>query len=243
MERVSAVKETLIEFEGYLAAAQLKADSGEVVQSEADMMNDGNGDEGGEADDNEGEDEEDEEEEYGPSDFTFVGESVAVIRFSLELMKTGLAVMTNVGDSNARTSAETSSTGAAGTSTETAASVEDVVVRMQEDGAETGAGTGVGGEAFNCDQWVAKVCAQSDILETAVTDFGAALYPPLDVDTKDTLKQLASSWRDVAREYLRTLQQAMASAGDNSLQADQQSIGDFSRQLDSISYQSTDLFS
>ena len=203
MERISAVKDTLTEFEEYLAAAQLKAGAGEEAQSVQDRINDEMGvdedDEGGE------DDEEEEGAEYGPSDFIFVGESVHLIRLSLELLKTGLTVMTTVGDSNARVAAETSSASAGastGTSTETEASVEDVVVQLPEGGAEKGAGTGAWGAVFKCNKWVAEMSAQSDVLETALTDFGAALYPPLDVDTKATLKELAGGWRVVAADYV-----------------------------------------
>ena len=244
MERISAVKDTLTEFEEYLAAAQLKAGSGEEAQSVQDRINE----EMGVDEDNEGGDDEEEDEgaEYGPSDFIFVGESVDLIRLSLELLKTGLAVMTTVGDSNARAAATSSaSAGAsAGTSTETEASVEDVVVQLPEGDAESGSGTGTEGAVFQCNKWVAEMSAQSDVLETALTDFGAALYPPLDVDTKATLIELAGGWWAVTGEYVRILQQPLVVADDRLLTAaDRLLIDNICKQLEEFQNQSTDLFS
>ena len=204
-------------------------------------MNDDNNE-----DNEEEEDEEDEEEaEYGVNDFTIVGESLTLIKFSLNALKAGLAIMTAVGDNYAACGEEqasvfTSLTVPTSSTIESSVAVDGVC--------ETGSRIGLsipqrsiltlihtlihsplscsrkaaapspsspptpiphtllifysfhetdGSVTFHVDHWIASVVDQSEALESAVTDFGASLYPPLDTVARSGLVILALAWQVV----------------------------------------------
>ena len=60
--------------------------------------------------------------------------------------------------------------------------------------------------SFHVDHWIASVVDQSEALESAVTDFGASLYPPLDVVARNGLVILASAWQVVVVRSFTTRQ-------------------------------------
>ena len=98
------MKDTVAEFETYLSIAQNKAANGDQGSDLAQGMDKLTMDDGHEEDEEEDEDEE--EAEYGVDDFTVVGESLTLIKFSLDALKAGLAIMTAVGDSYAALASE-----------------------------------------------------------------------------------------------------------------------------------------
>ena len=196
MERMVAVKDTVSEFDGYLAV--VKEDLARPMHALAL-----------DADAEEDEDEDEEEElddgaEYTDADVPLLEESVAALSLSLDMLKAGLAVMTSVGDAYARTAEE-----------EAAPPLPPPPPPSTAAGTSSQAGTATSAEeappsGFHVDAWVAAVAAQSGTLEAAVTDFGAALYPPLDDDARALVGRQADAWREASEAYLRLLQQPPA---------------------------------
>ena len=239
LERMVAVKDTAAEFEGYLAV--VKSDLARSVR--ALTLSEGDDEDDDEIDDVDVDGEEDDDDDldvadYKDADVPLLEESVATIALSLDMLKAGLAVMTSVGDTYARAAEEEASLPLPPppppSQPRTAA------------GNSSHAGTETSEEdaPFRVDTWVAAVSAESGALEGAVTDFGAALYPPLDDEARVALARQAGAWREVAERYLRLLLQpaCLPGGGSSPWQADAQAVADAQAALADVVRRSTCLF-
>jgi Grap2 and cyclin-D-interacting len=178
LEKISVAKDTLSEFEGYLTSSK-EEKSGDSRGDGDEEDNEANGDKGKDGDiggdEGEGEEDEEDDDDFGADDFAddaeqygidaipVVEKSLKLMNFALESLKAGLNIMTLVAD--ARSSSAVKGTEAAGKA------AEDT------------------GTAFNCDRWVAEISARADEVESHLTDFGAELYPPLDVEALPGLRE------------------------------------------------------
>jgi hypothetical protein len=150
------VKDTVREFDEYLSITKTKIDtmmnnlSIEDQEEEDVEMDDG-----------------DEEDGYEISDVPFLEDCIAFMNFSMEVLKSGLSILTLVADNNSRSLVSTSTE-----STPSITTSDDNIniSNIKNDDIQN----------YHCNQWVAEVCHHSEGIESAITDFGAELYPPLD---------------------------------------------------------------
>jgi hypothetical protein len=175
------VKDTVREFDEYLSIAKAKIDTmmnNLSIEDQNVTMDDQEDDEDDEMIDG------DEEDGYEISDVPFLEESIAFMNFSMEVLKSGLSVMTLVADNNSRSLVHPATENLISqivslkenkndnnTESTSSISMSDINIGIVKNNNI---------ENYNCSQWVAEVCYHSEGIESAITDFGAELYPPLD---------------------------------------------------------------
>ena len=149
------------------------------------------------------------------------------MRVAMEVLKCSLTVLTTVADQNSRapsTVAISSRTIAAidsdnqndlkdenneqidHDSTVQNAEVEgngDVINSKQSSDSE---GLNDADDNYSCDQWVADVSQYAAIIENAVTDFGAELYPPLNATALEMLGIQGEKLKNNLHFYILLLQ-------------------------------------
>jgi hypothetical protein len=176
------VKDTVREFDEYLSITKTKIDtminnlSIEDQEEEDDEMDDG-----------------DEEDGYEISDVPFLEDCIAFMNFSMEVLKSGLSIMTLVADNNSRSlvSVPTEATPSISMSDDTMN-----ISNVENDNIEN----------YHCNQWVAEVCHHSEGIENAITDFGAELYPPLDSEATISAQSKGIELKNKLFFYISLLQ-------------------------------------
>ena len=233
-QKISVVKDTIREFDGYVCQAKAKVDTMmdalNLDSIEMSMNNDeGEKEEAEEEDcedDNEMEDM-DEDECYDINEIQTAEESISTMRVAMEVLKCSLTILTTMADQNSRTPsavAISSRTSAAidsdnqsdlkdennekidHDSTVQNAEVEgngDVINSKQSIDSE---GLNDADDNYSCDQWVADVSQYAAIIENAVTDFGAELYPPLNATALENLGIQGGKLKNNLHFYILLLQ-------------------------------------
>lgn len=196
------MKDTVCEFEGYLRTAKSKVDSlledmnlCDNDESEAMKL-----EENDESVDSDVEDDYTDDAVYEVCDFFVVEDCVALMTISLNTLKTGLGVMTLVADQSSK-EIDTASdiphatSGCISSSLTTACDDRfcDNPVIAESDG-------------YTCNKWVSEISRQSDQIESAVTDFGAELYPPLTSIASSNLLNTGRILKDLTKSYISLLQ-------------------------------------
>ena len=201
-QKISIVKDTVSEFEGYLQTAKSKIDSlledmnlCDNDESEAMKLEDND-----ESMDSDVEDDFTDDAIYEVCDFSAVEDCVALMTISLNTLKTGLGVMTLVADQSSKkidtaSDIPPATPGCISSSLTTACDELpcDNPVIVQIDG-------------YTCNKWVSEISRQSDQIESAVTDFGAELYPPLTSITSSNLQNTGRILINLTRSYISLLQ-------------------------------------
>lgn len=193
------MKDTVSEFEGYLQTAKSKMDSlledmnlCDNDESEAMKLEDND-----ESMDSDVEDDFTDDAVYEVCDFSAVEDCVALMTISLNTLKTGLGVMTLVADQSSKNidTASDIPLGCISGSLTTACDERscDNPVIEQIDG-------------YTCNKWVSEISRQSDQIESAVTDFGAELYPPLTSIASNNLQNNGRILRNLTKSYISLLQ-------------------------------------
>ena len=198
-QKISIIKDTIREFDEYLQSAKSKMDNMlEKLTVDEDNRDgaitvDNEEEEEGEEFDDEG------DEGYECADFELIEESIALMQMSQDALKTGLEVMTVTADRISRVQNPLNIASGADTESESALnSLKSDVLVADSDTAVL--------EVYSCDQWVADISRQSEVIEGAVTDFGALLYPPLDASVVTDIKINGKALRDAVSIYLTLLQ-------------------------------------
>ena len=170
MEKMSLVKDTIVEFEGCVREA------GEQAEGNGETCEEGGGESFGEAgegggdvrngsgsvevrDDHDDEDGDEEEAPYTPKEVATAESCLHLVRCAFDALKTCLAVMTHVADLHSPSAAESS--GAAGAGTAAVFACTDSARAV-------------------CEAWVAQLYIYVKATEGGVTDLGAELYSPFD---------------------------------------------------------------
>jgi len=164
MEKCLTVKETVEEFDGYLQSSLTNGMNALGLDGEAGEKekDDDADDEDDDEEDDEGDDDGEDEREYTKDEFDIVSKQVEVFKITLELIKLSMNMITEVGD---RINDEAANVTA-----------EDTLQRKKWQ--------------TESDQWIATVVRQVGVIEGALIDAGAELYPPVRAD--DDGFQLAS---------------------------------------------------
>lgn len=171
-------------------------------ETTADVMNieDDKDEPGHDDDDDEEEDEmDDEETTYLESEYLIVEQSISLMEITQDALKTGLAVMTTIADMFSRASdpqpvcdAALSSSSLCETAPSSTTATEVISDSQIED--------------YSCDQWVSDISRLSEVIESAVTDFGAELYPPLTEEDTDKLRENGQKLLSLLESYIQLLE-------------------------------------
>ena len=175
----------------------------EVVES-LDEENDEH-DDSQQLEEEEEEEEEDEEDQYDAADLAVVKHCIALMHLTLESLQAGLSIMTIVADADAAnkisnpinmventmeslningelSTLKSSATECNSTSLTSATFASGETTLREFDSEITNL------HFTGCDYWVSIVSKSCASLESHLTDFGAAMYPPLDEDSLNQLK-------------------------------------------------------
>lgn len=152
MERMSLVKDSVLEFERYVSEAEAEAEAGEGAAGNRVTVED--------QEEGEEEDEEEDDEPYTPQEAATASSCLHLLRCALDTMRTCLAIMTLVADAQCPGGAT------AGNSGDTVFDLTPVTATPESKAA--------------CEKWVAELCTLVRATETGVTDLGAELYSPFD---------------------------------------------------------------
>ena len=168
LEKCLVMKETLDEFQGYVTSAKESWQESEENDGVTSQMNqlkveDVDEEEGDEDDD---EDEEDDEREYTKDEVSVVEPAVALIQLALDTSKCSLNTMTIIADKIVANHLQSAS------------SNTDVEVEVDENELVKA-----------CQLWVANISATVASMESNVIDFGAELYPPIDIEINSKFQQ------------------------------------------------------
>ena len=219
---MTLVKDTIREFEEYLDMAKSKMDNmieilNIVDSSNEDAMNIADVDgKQGEDDDDDGEEEEEQEDVdgYEVSEIGTLEESISLMKLSLEVLKSGLLVMTLVADKNSRALVPSDTFHCSDDTTTAATSTMAVdTVSHSENESENRKLIVVqhidyancDNDGYSCNQWVSDVSHYSDVLEGYVTDFGAVLYPPLNTTALCVLRSAGEILKEYLHDYISLL--------------------------------------
>jgi hypothetical protein len=146
-------------------------------------------------------DDDDDEDGYELNDILIVDDSIAFLNLSLETLKTGLAVMTLVADKNSRSlvtsiaDLDLISTSTINATDSNISSITSLAFNTNNTDNNTRKRDQLSSN-HSCDRWVAEISFYSKEIENGVTDFGAALYPPLHSDAVISLLSIAKVLKD-----------------------------------------------
>jgi hypothetical protein len=165
-------------------------------------------------DDEEEEDEmEDEETTYLDSEFPIVEHSISLMEMTQEALKTGLEVMTAIADMFYRASDPQPVCDTAISSS----SLSEIIPCSTTD---TDVASDSQIEDYSCDHWVSDISRLSEIIEIAVTDFGAELYPPLTEDVTDKLRENGQKLFSLVESYVQLLEKKSKFESDSKIMID-----------------------
>jgi hypothetical protein len=201
-QKISIVKDTIGEFTGYLETAKSKVDT----MMEDMNLCDNDDSEAMKVEDNDDSMDSDGEEDfmddavYEVRDFSTVEDSVALMTISLNTLKTGLGVMTLIADQCSKT-------------IDTASDLPPQSLECINSGFSAASNehtrgdiVGAQSDVYACNKWVSDISHQSDQIESAVTDFGAGLYPPLTPGVISSLQSSGRTLRNHIQSYISLLQ-------------------------------------
>lgn len=201
-QKISIVKDTIGEFTGYLESAKSKVDTMmedmnicENDDSEAMKVEDND-----DIMDSDGEEDFMDDAVYEVRDFSAVEDSVALMTISLNTLKTGLGVITLIADQCSKTIDTTPDLPSQ--SLECINSGASAAFNKHTRGDTVGAQS----DSYACNKWVSDISRQSDQIESAVTDFGAGLYPPLTPGVMSSLQSSGRTLRNHIQSYITLLQ-------------------------------------
>jgi hypothetical protein len=171
-------------------------------ESVADAMNveDDKDEPGLDEEEEEEEDEmEDDETTYLDSQYSIVEHSISLMEMTQDALKTGLAVMTAVADMFYRADDPQPVCDAAISSSSlseiTQSSMTDTEVALDSQI-----------EDYCCDHWISDISRLSEIIEGALTDFGAELYPPLTEEAAEKLRENGQKLFSLLESYVQLLE-------------------------------------
>lgn len=204
-QKISTVKDTIREFEGYLNTSKSRLDGmmGRLDIGDNNIVDVMNVDDKLGLNDNEEEEEdeddmEDDETTYLDSEYSIVEQSISLMETTQDALKTGLAVMTVIADMFSRANDSQSQCDAALSSSnlseETSSPMIDTKVASE---------TQTGG--YSCNLWVSEISRLSQLIESAITDFGAELYPPLTEEATDKLRENGRKLFCLLESYVQLL--------------------------------------
>lgn len=152
-----------------------------------------------ESDDGAEDEMEDEETTYLDSEFQTVEQSLSLMKVAEDTLKTGLAVMTSIADTLCKANdTQPACVVALSSSSLSSSSPSSTIV--------TSLATDSQIEDHSCDQWVSDISRLSESIESAVTDFGAELYPPLTDEATDSLKRNGQNLILVVESFILLLE-------------------------------------
>lgn len=166
-----------------------------------DVMNVEDDKDESELDDNEEVDEdemEDDETTYLDSEYSIVEQSILLMLVTQDALKTGLAVMTAIADMFSRANDSQPQCDAALSSSNLTKKTSSPMIDT-----EVASNTQIGG--YSCNLWVSEISRASQFIESAITDFGAELYPPLTEEATDKLRENGRKLFCLLESYVQLL--------------------------------------